>query len=131
MILGYALSIHKLQGATCDKVILNAGPREFAQGLMLVGATRVREFSNLAFHPFPNFQRFREAMTGAAFQKRRAEEIREEALAEATEEEYASVYQRFLHMFHPQVLLSFPCSACCYPLKTFLFVFFSVIDDQR
>lgn len=27
LILGYALSIHKLQGSTCQRVILNAGPK--------------------------------------------------------------------------------------------------------
>ena len=44
MILGYALSIHKLQGATCGNVILNPGSKEFASGLLLVGATRTKTF---------------------------------------------------------------------------------------
>ena len=58
MILGYALSIHKLQGATCNRVILNPGKKEFASGLLLVGATRTKKFENLAFAPFPNYSRF-------------------------------------------------------------------------
>ena len=42
IILGYALSIHKLQGATCERVILNPGDKEFSLGLMLVGASRTK-----------------------------------------------------------------------------------------
>ena len=42
VILGYALSVHKLQGATCDRVILNAGDQEFSLGLTLVGASRTK-----------------------------------------------------------------------------------------
>ena len=60
MILGYALSIHKLQGATCDYIILNPGKKEFACGLMLVGATRTKKFETLAFSPFPNYSRFQQ-----------------------------------------------------------------------
>jgi len=60
MILGYALSIHKLQGATCDYVILNPGKKEFASGLLLVGATRTKTFETLAFAPYPNFSRFQQ-----------------------------------------------------------------------
>ena len=60
IILGYALSIHKLQGATCERVILNPGKKEFASGLMLVGATRTKKFENLAFSPFPNYSRFQQ-----------------------------------------------------------------------
>ena len=58
LILGYALSIHKLQGSTCDRVILNPGEVEFATGLLLVGATRTKTFEGLAFSPCPNFERF-------------------------------------------------------------------------
>ncbi|KAL8586174.1 hypothetical protein ACOMHN_057736 [Nucella lapillus] len=58
IILGYALSIHKLQGSTLDKVILNAGLKEFALGLLFVGASRVKRFEDLTFEPFPNFERF-------------------------------------------------------------------------
>ena len=42
MVLGYALSIHILQDHTENKVILNAGDKEFAAGLMFVGASRPR-----------------------------------------------------------------------------------------
>jgi hypothetical protein len=57
MILGYAMSIHRLQGDTMGKVILNPGETEFALGLLLVKATRTKTFEGLA-SPFPNFIRF-------------------------------------------------------------------------
>jgi ATP-dependent exoDNAse (exonuclease V) alpha subunit len=56
MILGYAMSIHRLQGDTMGKVILNPGETKFPFGLLLVGATRTKTFEGLAFtSPFPNF----------------------------------------------------------------------------
>jgi hypothetical protein len=58
MILGYAMSIHRLQD-TMGKVILNQGETEFALGLLFVGSTRTKTFEGLAFTgPFPNFIRF-------------------------------------------------------------------------
>jgi hypothetical protein len=45
MLLGYALSVHKLPGNTVDKVILTPGKTEFALGLLLVGATRCHIYS--------------------------------------------------------------------------------------
>jgi ATP-dependent DNA helicase PIF1 len=45
MLLGYALSVHKLQGDTVDKVILNLGKTEFVLGLLLVGTTSCHIYS--------------------------------------------------------------------------------------
>jgi ATP-dependent DNA helicase PIF1 len=52
MLLGYALSVHKLQGNTVDKVILNPGKMEFALGLLLVGATRCHIYSPMQKYLF-------------------------------------------------------------------------------
>jgi ATP-dependent exoDNAse (exonuclease V) alpha subunit len=76
IILGYALSIHKLQGSTCERVILNPGKKEFANGLLLFGATRTKRFENLAFAPFPNYSRFLQVNKSKAIQKRKQEEER-------------------------------------------------------
>jgi ATP-dependent exoDNAse (exonuclease V) alpha subunit len=76
IILGYALSIHKLQGSTCDHVILNPGKKEFASGLLLVGATRTKTFENLAFAPFPNFSRFEQVNKSKSLKLRLEEEER-------------------------------------------------------
>ena len=58
IILGYGLSIHKLQGSTCDRLILNPGRREFAAGLMFVGATWTKILQRLLLDPMPNFDHF-------------------------------------------------------------------------
>ena len=84
IILGYALSIHKLQGSTCDKVIFNPGEKEFASGLLLVGATRTKTYEGLAFHPFPNFERFEQVTKSKSLQLRLKEEARLVALEAAT-----------------------------------------------
>jgi hypothetical protein len=85
MILGYALSIHKLQGDTVEKVILNPGDKEFALGLLLVGATRTKTFQGLAFQPpFPNFDRFEQIARKTSLQARLQEERRLLQLEETT-----------------------------------------------
>ena len=52
-ILGYALIIHKLQGNTSDRLILNVGENEFAAVLLLVGCMWTKTFQGLSFLPFP------------------------------------------------------------------------------
>jgi ATP-dependent DNA helicase PIF1 len=85
VILGYALTIHKLQGSTCDKIILNPGEKEFATGLLLVGATRTRSFRDLAFaDPFPHFSRFEQVNKSSSLKLRREEEGRLERLQQVT-----------------------------------------------
>ncbi|KAL8590998.1 hypothetical protein ACOMHN_044990 [Nucella lapillus] len=76
IILGYALSIHKLQGSTLDKVILNAGLKQFALGLLFVGASQVKMFENLTFEPFPNFERFPQIAKCTSLKERLQEEER-------------------------------------------------------
>ena len=89
IILGYALSIHKLQGSTCERVILNPGKKEFANGLLLVGATRTKRFENLAFAPFPNYSRFLQINNSKSVQKRRQEEDRMQLQQLQTLQKYA------------------------------------------
>jgi ATP-dependent DNA helicase PIF1 len=85
MILGYAMSIHRLQGDTMGKVILNPGVTEFALGLLLVGATRTKTFEGLAFtSPFPNFNRFAQIGKKKSLAARLEEERRLMALEEVT-----------------------------------------------
>ena len=84
LLLGYALSIHKIQGSTCDKVILHAGPREFTLGLMLVGTTRTKTIQDLAFQPFPSWDRFEQIPRSPALYRRRQEEERLRQLEKKT-----------------------------------------------
>ena len=74
IILGYPLSIHKLQGNTSEGLILNAGEKEFAAGLLLVGCTRTKTFQGLSFLPFPNYERFLQVPTSSMFIRRKEEE---------------------------------------------------------
>jgi hypothetical protein len=50
MLLGYALTVHKLQGHTVDKVILNPGKTELALRLLLIGATRCHIYSPMQMY---------------------------------------------------------------------------------
>ena len=58
LIPGFGFTIHKSQGMTLDKVIINLGPREFSHGLTYTAVSRVRSLNSLAFSPFPNFERY-------------------------------------------------------------------------
>ena len=42
---------------TLDRVIINLSEREFANGLTYTAVTRVRRLADIAFRPFPNYER--------------------------------------------------------------------------
>ena len=85
---GYALTIYKLQGGTEPMIILNAGPSEYGSGLLLVGATRTKRFEDLAFEPFPNFDRFEQVNRSEGLKRRKDEEARIADMEAATILEY-------------------------------------------
>jgi hypothetical protein len=95
IILGYALSIHKLQGSTCDRVILNPGKKEFAVGLLLVGATRTKTFEGLAISPYPNFARFEQVNKSKSLKQRIQEEGRMKSLEVVTIKKYANILPKY------------------------------------
>ena len=47
--LAWAITIHKAQGLTLDKVVINVGKKEFYASLTFVACSRVRHLSDLAF----------------------------------------------------------------------------------
>ena len=53
----YAISIHKSQGQTMDKIILNLGESDFAPGLTYTALSRAKKIENIAFDPFPSVHR--------------------------------------------------------------------------
>ena len=56
----YAFSIHKSQGQTVKKMVLNLGTREFAAGLTYTALTRVKTLQDLAFTlPMASYPRIR------------------------------------------------------------------------
>ena len=53
----WSVTIHKSQGLTLDKVVIDIGKKEFSAGLTLVACSRLRHLSDLLFDPpFPSSQ---------------------------------------------------------------------------
>ena len=55
--LAWAVTIHKSQGLTLDKVVIDVGKREFYCGLTYVACSRFRHLTDLLFSPPFSFQR--------------------------------------------------------------------------
>jgi len=70
--LAYALTIHKAQGMTLPRAVIDFGEHEFAQGLSFVALSRVRTSDSLVIEPFPD-----ERLT-ALGQAKRVQAMREE-----------------------------------------------------
>lgn len=47
--LAWAVAIHKSQGLTLDKVVIDIGKKEFSSGLTFVACSRVRKLSDILF----------------------------------------------------------------------------------
>ena len=103
MIVGYALLIHKLQGSTCDQIILNPGPTEFAAGLLLVGATQTKTYEGLTFvDPYPNFDHFEQIRKSPSLGKQMHKEEKMEENKKLTLEKYANVISKCFQKFKRQ-----------------------------
>ena len=77
LIPSYAITIHKSQGQTLNKIILNLGDKEFASGLTYTAIIRVTKLENIAFdYPFPNLKRFTNIFKTKKFRQRLSEEKR-------------------------------------------------------
>ena len=70
----YAVTIHKAQGMSLDKVMINLGEKEFCNGLTYTALSRCKKITNLALQPFPDFIRIRNLQTSAAFKERLRED---------------------------------------------------------
>lgn len=73
----YAMTIHKSQGKTMDKVIINISQKEFANGLAYTAVSRARKIEHLVFFPFPNFRRFTSIFTAKLFKDRKEQDQKE------------------------------------------------------
>jgi ATP-dependent exoDNAse (exonuclease V) alpha subunit len=47
--LAWAITVHKSQGLTLDKVVIDLGEKDFSTGLSFVGMSRVKKLSGLLF----------------------------------------------------------------------------------
>jgi len=75
--LGYGITIHKSQGMSMDKVIIDIGNREFACGLTYTAISRCRKIEDLAFYPFRNYERFWRVFGQKVFKMRKMQDRRE------------------------------------------------------
>ena len=83
LLLAYSMTIHRSQGVTMDRIMINIGDREFACGLTYTAVSRVRSLKDLAFYPFPNFDRFVRLRTHNNFIQLRKEIVKRQRSAAA------------------------------------------------
>ena len=74
--LAWAVTIHKSQGLTLDKVVIDVGKREFSTGLTFVACSRVRQLQDLLFTPPFTFQRLVSLSNSCQLHERQQEDQR-------------------------------------------------------
>ena len=72
--LAWAVTIHKSQGLTLDKVVIDVGKREFSCGLTYVACSRVRRLADLLFSPPLPFQRLASIANSQRLHQRKQED---------------------------------------------------------
>ena len=78
--LAWAITIHKSQGLTLNKAVINIGKREFSTGLTFVACSRLRKITDLVFHPGFDYQRLASLSNSSRLSERQAEDIRLHAI---------------------------------------------------
>ena len=79
--LAWAITIHKCQGMTLDKVVIDIGKKEMAAGLTFVAISRVRHIDDLTFSATYPLSRLQSIRNGKRMAERLAEERRLDQLA--------------------------------------------------
>ena len=74
--LAWAVTIHKSQGLTLDKVVIDVGKKEFSAGLTFVACSRVRRLKDLLFDPPFPFQRIANLANSQRLQERLLEDTK-------------------------------------------------------
>ena len=74
------MTIHKAQGLTLSKAVIDVGLKEFCTGLTFVACTLVRSLTDLMFNPGFDFDRMANSVR---FQERRTEDARLQSLHES------------------------------------------------
>ena len=85
--LRYAMTIHKLQGQTLSRVVIDLGKAENASGCSFVALSRVRSLDNIVAQPL-SFQRLQVIGKCKQLQQRLREEERLQHLAEIAAHQY-------------------------------------------
>ena len=78
--LAWAVTIHKSQGLTLDKVVIDVGKREFSTGLTFVACSRVRRLQNILFTPPFPYQRLSSLSNSSRLKERQQEDKRLQSL---------------------------------------------------
>ena len=89
--LAWAVTIHKAQGLTLDKVVINVGKKEFSAGLTFVACSRVRHLQDLLFDPPFPFQRVANLANSQRLQERLLEDEKLLLLDSSTLQHHALV----------------------------------------
>ena len=76
----WAVTIHKSQGLTLDKVVIDVGKREFATGLTFVACSRVRQLQDLLFTPPFPYQRLSSLSNSSRLNESQEEDKRLQSL---------------------------------------------------
>ena len=74
--LAWAVTIHKSQGLTLNKVVVDIGRKEFSCGLTFVACSRVRHITDLLFTPPFTFQRLSSLSNSQRLHERQLEDQR-------------------------------------------------------
>ncbi|XP_019859761.1 PREDICTED: ATP-dependent DNA helicase PIF1-like, partial [Amphimedon queenslandica] len=84
--LAWAVTIHKSQGLTLDKVVIDVGKKEFSCGLTFVACSRVRKLKDILFMPLFPLPRLKSIANNKRLQERKEEDQRLLSLQETTAE---------------------------------------------
>lgn len=70
------MTIHKSQGLTLNKVVIDVGKKEFSTGLTFVACSRVRQLQDLLFTPPFTYQRLSNLCNSRRLKERQREDER-------------------------------------------------------
>jgi ATP-dependent exoDNAse (exonuclease V) alpha subunit len=76
------VTIHKAQGLTLSKAVIDVGSKKFCTGLTFVACSRVRSITDLMFNPGFDFDRISNMANSVRFQERKTEDTRLKLLHE-------------------------------------------------
>ena len=74
--LAWAVTVHKAQGLTLDKVVIDIGKKEFSSGLTFVACSRVRCLDDILFNQTFTYERLTSLSKSRRLQERLVEDTR-------------------------------------------------------
>ncbi|GBC05299.1 hypothetical protein RclHR1_06170003 [Rhizophagus clarus] len=71
----WAITVHKSQGLTLPKAVIDLGNKEYAASLSFIAVSRISALKNILFKPF-SFERLQQIRTCKKLQERKEEKKR-------------------------------------------------------